>query len=175
MSGLEEHSCKNVLVIGVGNELMRDDGVGIAVVRELKKLNLPSNITLIEAGSNMLEILFSLKSKASVDVVVIVDAIDFKSEPGSILIVSPESSWEFTQSMVKAFDPHGLTVKDVLDMAGAIGIKLNKVYVIGCQPERISLGLGLSEKVKKAVGKIIETILDIVEKECVEEGILKKG
>ena len=74
-------------VIGVGNPLVADEGVGIAVIEELGKRDLPDSVELVDAGSAGMSLLHIIKDY---DAVIIIDAADFGGEPGEVRTFTPD-------------------------------------------------------------------------------------
>ena len=76
-----------VIVCGIGNTLLQDEGVGVHLVRELKKLPLPASVELIEAGTMLLDYLFELREARQV---ILIDAMKADGPPGSVYLLDAE-------------------------------------------------------------------------------------
>ena len=145
-----------ILVIGCGNILFKDDGFGPAVIKRLeeysKEHSLPENSMLIDAGTGGPHFIFSLPQECWKKLI-IVDIVQFGAEPGTIRTFSveelPEGSYENVHSWPVSQPLHDLS-------------KQCEIVVVGCQPETISapdVELGLTESVENAIPKAINVIL----------------
>lgn len=144
-----------ILVIGCGNILFKDDGFGPAVIKRLeeysKEHSLPENSMLIDAGTGGPHFIFSLLRNA--EETYHSDIVQFGAEPGTIRTFSveelPEGSYENVHSWPVSQPLHNLS-------------KQCEVVVVGCQPETVSapdVELGLTESVENAIPKAINVIL----------------
>lgn len=145
-----------ILVIGCGNILFKDDGFGPTVIKRLeeysKEHSLPENSMLIDAGTGGPHFIFSLPQECWKKLI-IVDIVQFGAEPGTIRTFSveelPEGSYENVHSWPVSQPLHNLS-------------KQCEVVVVGCQPETVSapdVELGLTESVENAIPKAINVIL----------------
>ena len=135
---------KKVLIIGMGNRLKGDDGVGSIIAEKLKEKIRKENLFVIDA-ENAPENYTGKIKEISPELLLIIDAVDFNSYPGDFKIFeineikdTTVSTHNFSISLLKKF------------------IKVDEIYLLGIQPENISFGENLSERVKKSVEKIIE-------------------
>ncbi len=145
-----------ILVVGCGNVLFKDDGFGPAVIEALRSYELPENTMIIDAGTGAPHFIFTLPSE-SWKKVIVVDVINFGAKPGEVRKFDvwelPKGSYENVHSWPVSQPLHELS-------------KNCKVVVIGCQPEHVSaphVVMGLSKSVKKAIPKTIDMILEEVE------------
>ncbi|PAV08270.1 coenzyme F420-reducing hydrogenase, FrhD protein [Methanosphaera cuniculi] len=147
-----------VLVIGCGNVLFKDDGFGPTTIKEIEEhldeRPLPDNVMTIDAGTSAPHYLFSLPNPMWKKLIIL-DIADFGGEPGEVRILSrddvPQGKYQ---------DPHSLSVADPLDLTEA------EIVIIACQPEDVSspyVVYGLSESVKKAMPKAIDMVYEQVE------------
>lgn len=147
-----------VLVVGCGNVLFKDDGFGPTTIKEIEEhldeRPLPDNVMTIDAGTSAPHHLFSLPNPMWKKLIIL-DIADFGGEPGEVRILSrddvPEGKYQ---------DPHSLSVADPLDLTDA------EIVIIACQPEDVSspyVVYGLSESVEKAMPKAIDMVYEQVE------------
>ena len=148
MVGLKEKLSGKVLVLGIGNVLKRDDGVGPALVSKLKIKNekLKMKVELLDAGAAPENFAGKIK-QIKPDTLVIVDAVDFGEGPGRIKIMGVD---EFG---VRSFSTHNVSLKTFVGFLREDLPNLN-VVVAGIQPKEVSFGEGLSPEVEKAVEKL---------------------
>jgi len=141
-------------VIGVGNELMRDDGVGIEVVRRLREENLGAHVELIEGAVGGLDLVFYLEERERV---IIVDAARMGLAPGTVRLVQRE---EIEERLVPLASLHDIALHDVLELAELTGIGA-EVVVVAVEPGEVLPGLGLTAPVAAAVPEMVRMV-----KEC---------
>jgi hydrogenase maturation protease len=152
------------VVLGIGNPILRDDGVGIHVVNQLKKYINDPNVTIDEAitgGMNLLDLLLGY------DKAIIIDAV--KSETGENGEVKRIPLNDF--STMHSCNPHDVSLTEAIEMAKKLGeTKIPKeIIVIGIMMKEIPCEFGekLSEKVAAAVPKAVEMTLSEIEKDGV--------
>ena len=143
-----------MLIVGLGNSLMGDDGVGIAAVRELKKLEL-SGVELLGGGVSGIGLLSKLRGRRRV---VIIDAVQGGSgEPGDIYRLTPK---ELAKPEFSFLSLHDIALEHVL----ALGKELlgdefpEEIVIYGVEVKEIRFGRGLSEPVKRALPKLVELL-----------------
>jgi coenzyme F420 hydrogenase subunit delta len=145
-----------IMVVGCGNVLFKDDGFGPAVIKALEeykeKHGLPENTMLIDAGTGATHFIFSLPNEKWKKMIV-VDVAQFGAEPGTVKKFTtdelPEGAYENAHSWPVSQPLHELSNQC-------------EVVVIGCQPEYVSapdVELGLTESVENGIPKAIEMIL----------------
>ncbi|OED29708.1 coenzyme F420-reducing hydrogenase, FrhD protein [Methanosphaera sp. WGK6] len=147
-----------VLVVGCGNVLFKDDGFGPATINkieeELNKRPLPENVMTIDAGTSAPHYLFSLPNPMWKKIIIL-DIANFGGKPGDIKKLSkdqvPEGKYQ---------DPHSVSVADPLDELDEV-----EIVIIACQPEKVSspfVEYGLSESVEEAMSKAIDMVYEEV-------------
>ncbi|MEO2118079.1 MAG: coenzyme F420-reducing hydrogenase, FrhD protein [Methanocaldococcus sp.] len=147
---------RDILIVGCGNLLFGDDGFGCEVVSKLEKMNLPDNVEVIDAGASGAYYLMTLVDE-DVKKIIVVDAIDFGLEPGTIKKIDVD---ELPNIKKYSFDAHNVPLAPFLKDLYNKGIE---VVVIGCQGKEFTMPYikpGLSEEVAKAVDKAIKIILE---------------
>lgn len=147
-----------VLVLGVGNLLLKDDGVGVHLINALREIPFPENIQLIDAGtvSHQLISLFH-----ETDYLILVDAVDAGDVPGSIFRFSPD---EIKVPAEHKLSLHQMNLIDILQMAEMTGAKPEAV-VIGVQPKDVSSwSLELSDEVRAVVPRLKDMVIRELEK-----------
>jgi hydrogenase maturation protease len=147
---------QRVLILGVGNLLMGDEGIGVHAVRELWKRTLPANVDVVDGGTAGLEVLGLTEGY---DRVVIIDAVDAGLEPGTILRFRPE---DVTPDDVDLrLSLHQEKILRVLELAEYLGRDLAPIVIYGVQPE----AMGWSTELSPAVQARLDSLLDAVEEE----------
>ncbi len=140
-------------VIGLGNPLRGDDGVGPRVVNELRRRGLPTDVTAIDGGNAGLDLLDELEEWERI---VIVDAAELGLEPGQFA--------RFTLAEIKlrddCFSSHSAGLGEVIMLASALGRRIPEIVVFGVQPAEIGWGEGLSQAVEAAIPALSDAILE---------------
>ena len=118
-----------IVVLGVGNLLRSDEGVGVHAARMLEASTLPAGVEVIEAGVAVADALSSYKS---IGKLVVVDAVDAKAQPGSVFRFRPRDV-ERRQALLRSL--HELDLFDAIDLAERGGCTVGEVIVVGVQPK----------------------------------------
>lgn len=154
MGGEEQHSSSPVIIIlGVGNLLLSDEGVGVHVALRMEKMTLPQGIEVVEGGTDGFG-LIDIVSGA--DRVIIVDAVKGGEKPGTIYKFDiddvPDSPQLFKTSV------HQIGILEVIHFSELIG-KKPQTTIIGIEPESLEMGMELSPTIEAIVPRIIELAL----------------
>ena len=154
--GRKNKKYKEILVLGVGNILHRDDGVGVYVVHTLRKRSsIVPIVDIIDGGTAGFDLLTIMTGRKRI---IIVDALKADDVPGSIYRL-PAYSLKDSGSMLSL---HEAGVKKIIDMLHFMG-EDPEIEIVGIVVEDISsVEIGLSERVEKAVPRVIEEIIRII-------------
>lgn len=152
-----------VLVAGMGNDLLGDDGFGIAVIRRFEAAGVPEGVRVYESGIAGIGLVQELMD--GYEALVIVDATDRGEEPGTVFLLEADvpAQEELTEESRQEFlaDTHLTVPSQALTLARALGILPPAVYILGCQPEECGLGMDLSEPVERGVNKAVERLMEL--------------
>lgn len=141
-------------ILGIGNILQGDDGIGVHIVNRLKDEYLfPDSVSIVDGGTMGLDLLVFLEDN---DRVLIVDAIDFHKEPGTIKSLTGDEIPEFLTSKLSV---HQIGLSDMLFAARLRGVSPPEVCLIGIQPKSVDTGLELSREVKARFEVLLKTVL----------------
>ena len=145
---------KKIVVVGIGNLLLGDEGFGIRVVEELRKLKLPENVEVHDGGTLGLQILNFLDNA---DFAIIVDVVKAKGKPGQLFV------FEINDAKSKPMlSMHDLDLVKAVEI-GKFAYNLpKKIVVVGVEPEKIEESLELSEEVRKAIPKAVSKVLELI-------------
>jgi len=138
------------LVIGVGNTLRGDDGVGVHVARALARQPLPDNVEVLDGGTEGLSLLFEMERA---DRVVLIDAADMQRPPGEARTFDAAQLEQGTKLRFSSL--HGMGVAEVLKLARSVGVE-PEVTVLAIQPGDVGLRDGLSETLTAKVPEYVE-------------------
>lgn len=142
------------LILGVGNLLLSDDGVGVRVVERLERARaLPEGVQTLDGGTCGLDLMQYLEG---VDQLVVVDAANFGQPPGTIQRLEGDAVPAFLAQKVS---PHEINLPELLFSAKLVGIYPSRVVVLGIQPESLEVGLELSPAVAARVDELAERAL----------------
>ena len=149
---------RKILILGVGNLLLRDDGFGVHFINSLKANAFPSNVTLLEAGTVSHQLIPMLHET---DFLLVIDVVEAGDKPGSIFRFSPDDMKFASQQQVSL---HQISLVDVLHMAELTG-KKPKTIIIGVQPKNTtSWSLELSGELQAVLPKVKELVLEELRK-----------
>lgn len=156
------------LVIGLGNPLMGDDGVGVEFARYLKETGVNPDTEVVEGGTPGFELLDELEKYEQV---VIVDAVNTGRRPGEVVVFEAERLLELGDR--KKLSLHQVGVDDVLKLARGLGADLSKIRIVGVQPERVGEGEGVSEVLRVRFPEIRKKVLSALETDTLDPEELK--
>jgi len=150
-----------LLVLGLGNPLCQDDGVGVmAVTRLLDRWSPGPGVKMMEGGTLGLWLLPLLESYR---MVLLVDAIRAEGEPGTLVRIEGE---EVARAAAHRLSVHQVGVGDLMDAAQLRGTLPPKLTLLGVVPEAVTLGLGLTPRVERALPLLMDRVLEA----CAELG-----
>ena len=149
---------RQILVAGIGNTWMRDDGFGGEVVRRLRERELPSGVLLMDSGTGGLKLAYEVMR--GYDALVLVDVSHQGGEPGTLYVMEvSEADVEAGIEDGAVLDPHGMDPQTVLRFVRSVGGWPGKVVVVACEPAEVEeMGLTLSEPVRAAVDRAVELV-----------------
>lgn len=152
-----------IKVIGCGNILRHDDGIGVYVIEALEKVSLPKNVELIDAGTRGLDMVSFLEGAQKV---IIVDGVKSHAKSGTIYRVDIDED-EIAPERSEHVSTHELNWEDTLTAGRKIlGDEFpKKVTFFGIEIENIEPGLGLSPALKESLYKVVH----VIQKECADE------
>jgi hydrogenase maturation protease len=156
---------RQILVAGIGNTWMKDDGFGSEVVKVLAQRQLPSGVSVVDFGTSGLDLAYEVMR--GYDGLILVDVSRQGEPPGTLYVMEADpddvdGSIEDGQML----DPHGMDPETVLRFVKYVGGWPGRVFVVACEPDVVEdFGIGLSEVVSGAVARaadvVIETAADL--------------
>ena len=149
-----------ILIAGVGNAWLRDDGFGGEVARRLEQQELPPGVAVMDAGTGGLDLAYEVMR--GYDALVILDVSRQGGEPGTLYVMEvPEESVEGAIDDGEAINPHGMDPQTVLRFVRSIGAWPGRVMVIACEPAELDeMGFGLSADVRSAVERAVGLVVN---------------
>ncbi len=143
----------NVLVAGIGNIFLGDDGFGVEVVKRMYGTAVPEGVKVADFGIRGVHLSYELLD-GDYDALVLIDALPMGEEPGTVAIFEPD-----VESVeASGVDAHSMNPAVVLGMLTNMGGHVPRVVVVGCEPLSVEEGIGLSEPVIAAIVPAIETV-----------------
>lgn len=141
-----------VLVLGLGNELLMDDGAGVHVARMLQKESSIRGVVIVEAGTAILHIQHLIEQAVHV---IAIDAVKADGRPGEVY------RFDIDQARLNKPDSlHDLGIVGVLQLIP----KSNRptVTILGIEPEKIDYSMELSDTVRAAVGRVVQIVRELI-------------
>jgi hydrogenase maturation protease len=144
------------LILGVGNLLMSDEGVGVHVIQKLvADYQFPEEVQVLDGGTLGMDLLYYLEGTENL---LLIDAVQARKEPGTLVRLEGDDVPAFMSIKIS---PHQLGVPDMLAAAKLKGdCYPERIVLWGVQPELMEIGLDLSPKVESQVDTIIENVLN---------------
>jgi len=153
------------VVVGLGNELLCDEGIGVRVLGEIEKRGLPPGTMLIDAGTAV-DTLWDELTVA--DRVIVVDAVEGGGAPGSVYRYRYD---ECPETGGACLSSHEVGLREKLASLELMGCDLPDVVVIGIEPERIEPGMELSSRLEARLGAVVDLVLDEICRSPAETGL----
>lgn len=151
---------ERVIIIGIGNKLMRDDGFGPRIVELLEASRLPSNVEIRDFGTAGITVATDLKGY---DWVIFVDAMQRGGDPGTVyredLTANEVENLKPEQEFVR-LSLHEARLEELLSFAKAIGSLPPRITVFGCEPMVLEPGIGLSFEVEQTAQRVARLIVE---------------
>ena len=145
----------DILVLGIGNVLLTDEGIGVRALKELeRRYTYPTNVELLDGGTAGIELLRHIRNR---DYLIIIDAMKCGQEPGTVFRVEGD---EVPAAFRTRISPHQLGLSDLLAAAMLTDELPKNLVLYGVEPESIDIGLDLTETVEANVDKLIGAVAD---------------
>ena len=141
-------------IVGIGNTLRGDDGIGPDIIQRLKKQTLPVPHTLADVGSDAFSLLEYLIGK---EPLLIIDCARMGAEPGTVRKFKLNEST--LQTMDEAVSLHGMSFAEMYRMAQSLG-SVSECTLIAVEPQQIDFGKTLSPVVEKQIPLILNMIVE---------------
>ncbi|RFS87442.1 hydrogenase maturation protease [Actinomadura spongiicola] len=165
MSGAD----RRVLVAGIGNVFLGDDGFGVEVVRRMDGSVLPANVEVADYGVRGVHLAYEVLDGRH-DVLIMVDAVPVEGPPGTLAVIEVDAATvDGTETGADPEDPlgppavdgHGMHPVAVLRLLRRLGGDLPRVFVVGCRPAVVDERMELSEPVRAAVDEAVRMVTEL--------------
>jgi hydrogenase maturation protease len=147
-----------VLVAGIGNIFLGDDGFGVEVVRRLRERPPGGGVTVADFGIRGIHLAYEIAG-GGYDAVILVDAMSRDGEAGTLYAIDVDSSSNDGDSVVA--DAHTLTPDAVLAWVQRVGAPVRRVIVVGCEPAAIEESMELSPPVAASIDRAVDMVRDL--------------
>lgn len=153
---------KQILIAGVGNAFLSDDGFGGAVAQRLENRGVPSGVTVMDFGTGGLDLAYEVMR--GYEALVMLDVSRQGGEPGTLYVMeAEEESIDGKIEDGEVINPHGMDPQTVLRFVKSIGAWPGKVVVIACEPEAVEeMGWGLTDTVQGAVQRAVDLVVETI-------------
>lgn len=142
----------NIAVLGIGNVLRRDDGLGVAAAKQLAAMRWPEHIRIYDAGTALMSLWDVF---AENQVIIVIDALKGGNEPGTVYRFSADELGGGRRETLSSL--HDLQVEDMIRMA-ALFNKHPRVIFFGMEPAALDMEPGLSERIQEKLPLLVECI-----------------
>ena len=167
---------KRILIAGLGNIFLGDDGFGVEVVRRLAGREWPEGVQVKDFGIRGMDLAYALQD--DYELVVFVDATPRGGEPGTVYLIEPEVEDDGNVSL----DTHGMDPVKVIKLSRALGARPTRTLVVGCEPQVVLGGedydemlMELSKPVRAAVDEAVKLVESLVEEPGGDGGEIESG
>jgi hydrogenase maturation protease len=158
-----QRTTKQILVAGIGNAWMRDDGFGGEVAKLLEARELPSGVRVMDFGSGGLDLAYEVMR--GYDALILIDVSRQGEKPGTLYVMEAEQ--DDVDGQVEdgqLLDPHGMDPETVLRFVKYVGGWPGRVFVVACEPEIVEdVGFGLSDAVSGSLARAADVVLETID------------
>ncbi len=156
----------SILIAGIGNIFLGDDGFGVEVIRRLAQRKLSADVRVADFGIRGFDLAYALQD--GYETTILVDAFHHGEEPGTVSLIELDPR-EFgsEEAPQPGVETHGMNPMNVLRMAASMGAPLKKILLAGCEPATLGPEegqMGLSETVEKAVDETVDILDSVINK-----------
>src|SRR4030043_1293181 len=152
--GGDKVSPLKIVILGVGNLLLSDEGVGVHIANELIKMDLPPEVSVVEGGTDGFRLLNVI---TEADRLIVIDAVRGGDEPGAIYRFDIDDVKRCPSGFKTSV--HQIGILEVIDLSGLIG-KTPHTTIVGVEPKSLEMSLELSPEIKDKVPRVIELVLE---------------
>ncbi|MEW6570585.1 MAG: HyaD/HybD family hydrogenase maturation endopeptidase [Nitrospirota bacterium] len=148
---------KPVLILGIGNLILRDEGFGVHVIQKMMDVSLPPDVEVMDGGTMGIDLLYYIEGRKKV---IVIDVVKADSPPGTLYRFTGEDI-EYHKEMLRS--AHEIDFSYVLKTAEHLGNEPDEVIFIGITPQEIDAGIGLSPALEEKIPQVIELVMREIE------------
>ena len=146
---------EKILVLGIGNVLMEDEGAGVEVVRRLEEQSLPENVDILDGGTGGFHLLAQL---SGYKVIIMIDATLDDDEEGAIKLTEPK----FASDFPKALSAHDIGLKDLVESLILLN-EFPKIYLFTISIKHFhNVSMQLSPAIQNAIPQTAEKVVELI-------------
>lgn len=153
-----------VLVAGIGNIFLGDDGFGCEVIRRLAVFQFPESVRIFDFGIRGFDLAYALMDGR--ELTILVDAVPRGEAPGTVYTIEPDlDQLDQLDQANLAVETHGMNPVKVLQLVKSMGGRFNKILLVGCEPETFGPEegqMGLSPAVAGSVDRAVQVIKELI-------------
>jgi hydrogenase maturation protease len=155
---------RQILVAGIGNAFLGDDGFGGQVARRLEEGDLPDGVSVFDFGTGGLDLAYEVMR--GYDALVLIDISRQGEQPGTLYVMEPDpAEVEGGIEDGETINPHAMDPQTVLRFVKTVGGWPGKVVIVACEPTAVGeMAWGLSDAVQEAVDRAVEVVREQVER-----------
>jgi hydrogenase maturation protease len=164
-----------ILVAGIGNIFLGDDGFGCEVAARLSQRTLPTEVRVVDFGIRSFDLMYALMDEY--DLTILVDAVPRGSEPGTLYVIEPDlpdlNDIDNSIPQEMLVEPHTMNPGKVLGLAKTMGGEFKRILLVGCEPATLGPAegqMGLSSQVMASVDGAVELVESLIIKSLSELG-----
>jgi hydrogenase maturation protease len=150
-----------ILVAGIGNIFLQDDGFGVEVAKRLADSELPEGVKVADFGIRGVHLAYEMLD-GGYDTTILIDATPRGEAPGTVYLIEPDLDNIDTQQSA-SMDAHSMDPQVVFATLKSLGGSPRRVLIVGCEPLVIDDGIGLSEPVGRAVEEAVRLVHSVVD------------
>ena len=158
-----------ILIAGIGNIFLGDDGFGVEVVKRLSTRDFPASVRILDFGIRGFDLAYALQD--GYETTILVDAYPHGQSPGTVSLVEPDLS-KLDEPGKAVVETHGMNPLNVLRMAAAMNGSLKQILLVGCEPATFGGEegqMGLSEPVAAAIDEAVKLVAATVKTKILQK------
>ena len=146
-----------ILILGIGNYLMGDEGIGVHVIKNISEKSFPENVSMLDGGTGGFHLLSYFQEYPKI---IMIDATMDGSPAGTLKVITPK----FASDFPSALSAHDIGLKDMIESMHLLG-NMPKIYLITISITEIkSMTMELSEGIKRSIPLVIRKIEELLSK-----------
>ena len=150
-----------ILVAGIGNIFLQDDGFGVEVAKRLADSELPEGVKVADFGIRGVHLAYEMLD-GGYDTTILIDAAPRGGAPGTVYLIEPDLD-NIDAQQSASMDAHSMDPQVVFATLKSLGGSPRRVLIVGCEPLVIDDGIGLSEPVGRAVEEAVRLVHSVVD------------
>lgn len=149
-------TAKDILILGIGNVLLKDEGIGVRVAEKMMHMDLPPNVEVIDGGVGGLNLLYCIEGRKKV---IVVDTVKAGAPPGTLFRFT-DNDLAAKKGFIRS--AHGIDFSDVIAITKLLGTKPEIVF-LGIEPESLDASMELSPLMEKNIPVLINLVMKELE------------